>query len=80
MTNYISKKSWWETILIENVPIDVKIDTGAETNLLPYDVVKQFNHLNFKNTNAMLEANGGTTISHIGSCLLECNFKSKIIK
>ena len=38
--NYNLKKSWWK-LLIKNVPIDVKIDTGAETNLLHYDAVKK---------------------------------------
>ncbi|KAL1460274.1 hypothetical protein WDU94_012195 [Cyamophila willieti] len=62
-----SVSSWYETILIENIKIPFKLDTGADVNVLPYS-----NYLQLKNrypvmpSNVVVKAYGGMRLKNLG--------------
>ena len=71
-------KDWNEDVLLDGCPIRVKIDTGAQTNvisnlvlnsILPNPCVDQ--------CNVTLSAYGGTKIPVKGVCKLKCQYKNQ---
>ena len=68
--------AWLSTISTPQGIITVKLDTGAEDNILP---LTTYNKLTIKPslqpTDVKLTAYGGTSLSPIGTCQLNCNVK-----
>ena len=67
---------WLSTISVLGNKITFKLDTGAEASVLP---LKVFNRLRGKpmltNTTTKLSAYGGSVLTPIGTCVLECRRK-----
>ena len=68
--------AWLSTLSTLQGNITLKLDTGAEVNILP---ISTYNKFPFKPplhpTNTKLTAYGGTSLSPIGVCSLDCNVK-----
>ena len=43
MTNYKENKDWTETLLVENVPVLFKLDSGAQCNVLSERIANKIN-------------------------------------
>jgi len=58
-------KNWTDTVIIDNTKMLIKLDTGAQLNVMP---LKQFKKLNTKleNSNVMIKAFGGFQITSLG--------------
>ena len=70
--------AWLSTVATTNGNITCKLDTGAEASVLP---ISAYNQLpvkpQLKSTNINLSAYGGSTITPIGTCLLQCQGKDQ---
>ena len=68
--------AWLSTLSTLQGNITLKLDTGAEANILP---ISTYNKFPLKPplhpTNTKLTAYGGTSLSPIGVCSLDCNVK-----
>ena len=68
--------AWISTIATPQGDITLKLDTGAEANILP---IATYNKLSLKPplkpTDVKLTAYGGTSLSPLGRCQLNCNVK-----
>ena len=68
--------AWLSTLSTLQGNITLKLDTGAEANILP---ISTYNKFPFKPplhpTNTKLTAYGGASLSPIGVCSLDCNVK-----
>ena len=63
----LGKNSWFETINVNNARIKMKIDSGAETNTIPYRTWKKIkNSPAIKASGVILRALGGADIQHRG--------------
>lgn len=76
----INKKPWFEQILVDKqLQIPFKLDSGADVNVLPYDLYcnlsKSNSRIQLKQTDLMLEAYGGNKIEVIGKIELHCQAK-----
>ena len=68
--------AWLSTLSTLQGNIILKLDTGAEANILPISTYNKFPFKPpFHPTNAKLTAYGGTSLSPIGICSLDCNVK-----
>lgn len=73
-----SRNSWHETLKIDKLCIDFKLDSGAEVNIITYDIVKRLTKLqDIKSSTAKLEAYGGFQIQTVGSIVLLTEYKDK---
>ena len=68
------------TIRINNKPLTVKLDSGAETNIIPKEefhrlVPKRQRKQKLKESTAKLTAFGGHDIPIIGKCHLQCRHR-----
>lgn len=67
--------TWCETIKVENITVNFKIDTGAEANILPLNIIKELSkNINIQKTKVVLEAFGGSKILPIGICSFNCEY------
>lgn len=65
--------SWTKTILINDIPIDFKVDTGAMANVLPFSLfAKVSSNENLRSTNVKLTTYTGERVELLGSCRLPC--------
>nr|XP_022907482.1 uncharacterized protein K02A2.6-like [Onthophagus taurus] len=69
------RKEWIETIEVENNPVEFKIDTGAEVNILPKEGIKSWKKQKMEKTGIILEAYGGKKYKPIGIVNMNCRFK-----
>lgn len=66
---------WMETVVVENEGIPFKIDTGAEIDVIPANVLKRLDRrIELKGTGIKLRAFGGQKVKPIGMCILSCSF------
>lgn len=65
---------WIETIEMNGKNVAVKIDTGAETDVLPLSVVKQIKSIELRPTSVTLRAFGGEQLKPSGMCTLLSSF------
>ncbi|CAH0730973.1 unnamed protein product, partial [Brenthis ino] len=75
-----SKSEWVETILIENLPIKCKLDTGADISIMPLSIFQQINEkLSLKpiKTNIQLVSFEGSKVSPVGMVNLMCKYKNE---
>lgn len=73
-------KKLFQIIYVNNIQINFQLDTGAETNVLPY---KWYKIINIKEpiqqTKTKIESYGGYKLSTIGTVVLKCKIK-EIVK
>jgi len=74
------KKSWIDHIKMNGVEQKIKLDTGAELNVMSYKLFKQFNGLNLNKNNVLIKSFGGYTTNSKGNTLFELEHKGKKIK
>uniref|UniRef100_A0A6P7GZ25 Uncharacterized protein LOC114348674 n=1 Tax=Diabrotica virgifera virgifera TaxID=50390 RepID=A0A6P7GZ25_DIAVI len=73
----VKSNSWFETVNVINKPVNFKLDTGAEVNILPYNVYRELGvNQQLEPTIVKLEAFGGAIIKPEGFVYLECNVKN----
>lgn len=74
------QRAWYKTIKVEGKFIKFKLDTGAEVNVVPYSILKQYDLENriTKTNTVTLEAFGGFKIKPIGYIETEVESNSKI--
>ncbi|CAI6370293.1 unnamed protein product [Macrosiphum euphorbiae] len=69
-------KKWFQIIYVNNVQINFQLDTGAETNVLPYKWYKIINTKEpIQQTKTKIESYGGYKLSTIGTVVLKCKIK-----
>ncbi|XP_049270538.1 uncharacterized protein LOC125758032 [Rhipicephalus sanguineus] len=62
-----SQRDWTVEAQVENVPVDLKVDTGAQANLLPWGCyLKMRPKPPLKPSSAVLRSYGGSAIQHVG--------------
>jgi len=74
------KKSWIDYIKMNGVEQKIKLDTGAEINVMSYKLFKQFNGLNLNKSNVIIKSFGSYTTNSKGNTLFELEHKGKKIK
>ena len=76
VSNRTNEKSWHKNVQIQlnnrdSFSVNFKLDTGAETNVLPYSVLKSYN-VNLVSTDTVLVAYGDFKLQPKGKISLEC--------
>lgn len=77
-----SSTKWHETVQLHNQLVDFKVDTGAETNIIPESVFNQLPleiKAQLKETAVQLEVYGGFIIKPVGVIKLDITFLNKKI-
>uniref|UniRef100_A0A6P7H537 Uncharacterized protein LOC114347108 isoform X4 n=1 Tax=Diabrotica virgifera virgifera TaxID=50390 RepID=A0A6P7H537_DIAVI len=75
------EKEWVETVLVNNEFLDIKLDCGAQCNVLPLDVVKKCNaSKEIVNENHVLMSYGNNSLNVIGHVILRCVVRGKEYK
>lgn len=69
---------WFEMIQINESNVKVKLDTGADVNVLPLNIYNKIKKSNVKleSTNMILESFGGNKIKPLGITELLCTIKN----
>lgn len=78
--NEISSTEWLETIEIETKAVQVKIDSGAQVNVMSKNTLLQIlgkNNVKLHKTKLVLESYGGFKIRPLGTTDLNCKFKNR---
>jgi hypothetical protein len=72
------KDSWYEQIEVEGQKVNIKLDTGADTNLIPLKIFQKISHpQKLLKTRINLEAYGGYKLKVMGQAELECKIHNK---
>lgn len=71
---------WTEKIKINGKDVTFKIDTGAEIDVLPMNVVERLGHTEIKETGITLRAFGGHRLKPTGMCSLLSTFNGIKLK
>ena len=72
------KSDWYADMRINNQEVQLKLDTGAQCNVLPYTLFKAVGGKQIVNSNVKkLVTFTGEKIKTVGRALLECEFKDK---
>jgi hypothetical protein len=72
------KDSWYEQIEVEGQKVKIKLDTGADTNLIPLKIFQKISHpQKLVKTRINLEAYGGYKLKVVGKAELECKIHNK---
>ncbi|XP_037813721.1 uncharacterized protein LOC119604894 [Lucilia sericata] len=70
---------WLHKLKIETSFIEVKLDTGSDVNILPYNVFQTLKSDNkISPTSMVLKAYGGQQIKPKGECFLKCYYNNKM--
>ena len=73
-----SKQPWTTTMVIDQVPVRMEIDTGSWKSLIGKDTWKQsFPKEKLKETHASLITYSGEKLPHLGTCLVEVQHQGK---
>lgn len=73
------KNSWKETISINNILIEFKLDSGSDVNIISAKILKQIDkNCNFEITKIKLKTYGGHTIDPLGLTYLVCSVGNNI--
>ena len=67
----VLRKNIQSDLLVSNYPINFKLDTGAECNILPENLIKNINNCEVKPANLTLRSFGGHSANTLGKCLLD---------
>ena len=59
-------------LMLEDIYIDFKLDTGAECNILPKHIVDRLNNCHIQPTNMQLKSFGGYSLDTVGKCRVNC--------
>uniref|UniRef100_A0A8D8SYR9 Uncharacterized protein K02A2.6 n=1 Tax=Cacopsylla melanoneura TaxID=428564 RepID=A0A8D8SYR9_9HEMI len=74
-------KSWMKQVSVNDYPIEFKLDTGSETNILPSKYLSYLNpRPDLKKSNVKLEAYGGCHIFPKGSVSVLLETKDRIVE
>lgn len=72
---------WTENIRINNFDIAFKIDTGAETDILPFNIFKMLvSEKILRRTSIRLRGFGGNEITPMGMCSIDCYYDNAFSK
>lgn len=74
------KYPWMETVKVNEHEIEFKVDSGAQTDVLPVKEFRRLKGIELRTTNITLRAFGGQTIRPIGMCSLLCNFNGTTLR
>lgn len=80
--NIDSLHSWYENININNYFVRFKLDTGADTNVIAVNLLREITtgNLKMEKTNVTLTAFGGFKIKPLGKVSLDCKHKAQRLK
>lgn len=80
LVSTVDKKVWFKNILVGNTKeVNFKLDTGAEVNILPYNIIKQSDLVcKLRKSKIKLEAYGGFKIVPIGELTAQVETTSKL--
>lgn len=65
-----SRKNIRSQLLINEIPVNFKLDTGAECNIIPMNLVDQLGGGQIEPTNMLLKSFGGYRLDTVGKCHL----------
>lgn len=69
-----NEESWYTTMTIRGIPIEFKLDTGDDANVLPLEQIRNLpGDVILKPTETMLVAYGGARIKPAGYAFLKCH-------
>ena len=77
VSNDKSCREWSSVVAIGNHKITFTLDTGAQTNILPYGLFKRIQHGPIQKSNARLTTYSGEALPVVGKCSLFCEVKGK---
>ncbi|UYV81408.1 K02A2.6-like [Cordylochernes scorpioides] len=76
MVGQVLRKPWKELIYIQGHPVDIKLDTGADVNILPVSLIKEWPNMPLLETaDCKIYTYTGQQIPVVGKCLLDCKTK-----
>ncbi|UYV70039.1 K02A2.6-like, partial [Cordylochernes scorpioides] len=76
MVGQVLRKPWKELIYIQGHPVDIKLDTGADVNILPESLIKEWPNMPMLETaDCKIYTYTGQQIPVVGKCLLDCKTK-----
>ncbi|XP_028178743.1 uncharacterized protein LOC114366161 [Ostrinia furnacalis] len=80
INNNSSNNDWSVVLLIKNTPINFKLDTGADVNILPKTYLKDLNILDreLARTTLKLQGYAGSKIEVLGKCFLKVIYKQNV--
>ena len=77
----MTESTWLSTVDVHNSKITFKLDTGAEASVLPLKAYRRLkNKPPIEHTTTKLSAYGGSTITPVGTCTLNCKRKLKAVQ
>lgn len=77
----INAVEWTECLEVNNMKISFKLDSGAEVNVLPIDLIKKMENVDIVPTDRKLSSYSGHEVKIKGICMLNCkvrNIKKKL--
>ncbi|UYV61569.1 K02A2.6-like [Cordylochernes scorpioides] len=76
MVGQVLRKPWKSLIYIQGHPVDIKLDTGADVNILPESLIKEWPNMPLLETaDCKIYTYTGQQIPVVGKCLLDCKTK-----
>ncbi|UYV60920.1 K02A2.6-like [Cordylochernes scorpioides] len=76
MVGQVLRKPWKELIYIQGHPVDIKLDTGADANILPERLIKEWPNMPLLETaDCKIYTYTGQQIPVVGKCQLDCKTK-----
>lgn len=70
-------KSWIEKIKMNGIETEIKLDTGAEINVMPVNIFHKFKNIKLDASNVTIKSFGGYITKSKGSVLIDIKLKRK---